>query len=172
MMTKEHTVASVWIDNVDMENDLVVGTAEPGTHVTVVARGTLVRAQRDLISTDGNWVANFSVPGIEPWEQDVIDFDTARIVMAYQEDDDYDWTWVHHMFNQPPEIGSIIAPIAPVPVNTSMQVSGNFTDPDMGDTHSALWNWGDGITSEGVVDEGTAVVSGSHVYSAAGIYTV
>lgn len=172
-VVKEHTVTGVWINSVDRDLDKVYGDATAGSAVTVVARSNSVRAQRDLVAGgDDAWTADFSVPGAENWEQDVIDLDTAYIVFAYQTDDDNDITWVHWMFNQPPVIGSISGPVAPVPVNTPTKVSGSFTDPDMGDTHSVLWNWGDGIISDGDVDEGNGVVSGSHIYSTAGIYTV
>ncbi|MCY2968006.1 MAG: M10 family metallopeptidase C-terminal domain-containing protein, partial [Planctomycetota bacterium] len=49
-----------------------------------------------------------------------------------------------------------------------------FSDAGTGDTHTALINWGDGTTSAGVVDEqlGAGTVSGSHLYSTNGNYTV
>ena len=76
--------------------------------------------------------------------------------------------------NSPPLIGEITAPIDPIPVNTLTEVSATFTDPDVQDTHTAVWNWGDGTTSAGLVVEadGSGTVSGSHTYSAAGVYTL
>ena len=49
-----------------------------------------------------------------------------------------------------------------------------FTDPDKLDTHTAVWNWGDGTTSAGTVTEGNGAgtVAGSHVYAAPGVYRV
>jgi len=173
VVTKEHTVTAVWIENVDMENDLVSGVAEAGTPVTVVARSTTVRAQRDLTAdSGGSWTADFSVHGVEPWEQDVIDLDTAYIIFAYQVDDDNDMTWVHRMLNQPPQVGDISGAADPAPVNTFVQVSASFTDPDPSDTHTAVWDWGDGTASDGIVDETAGTVSGSHIYTEAGVYTV
>jgi uncharacterized protein YycO len=50
-----------------------------------------------------------------------------------------------------------------------------FTDPDLGDTHTATIDWGDGLPPEaGIVNEsdGSGTVSGSHVYGDDGSYTV
>ena len=40
------------------------------------------------------------------------------------------------------------------------------------DTHTAVWNWGDGSTSAGTVSEtnGSGSISGSHAYSKPGVY--
>ncbi|WP_164557781.1 PKD domain-containing protein [Massilia atriviolacea] len=60
-------------------------------------------------------------------------------------------------------------------VNQALAVSASVRDPDPGDTHRAIWSWGDGSKDEaGVVAEknGAATVGGQHTYRAAGIYTV
>jgi PKD repeat protein len=76
--------------------------------------------------------------------------------------------------NQPPVVGEIIAPIDPVVVNTEINVSADFTDPDVSDTHTAVWNWGDDSTSSGDVteDNGSGSVIGNHTYTTAGVYTI
>ena len=50
----------------------------------------------------------------------------------------------------------------------------SFTDPAVADTHSAVFDWGDGSASDGAVTEsgGAGTVSGSHIYLAAGTYEV
>ena len=62
-------------------------------------------------------------------------------------------------------------PAAPVAVAATVSVQGCFTDPG---THTATWTWDDGTTSAGVVSEsaGHGTVTGSHVYTAAGVYTI
>ena len=62
--------------------------------------------------------------------------------------------------------------ILPVVHNTSF--AGTFTDAGTCDTHTALWTWGDGATSVGVVTEenGSGSVTNSHTYSQPGDYTV
>src|SRR5262249_48643947 len=49
-----------------------------------------------------------------------------------------------------------------------------FSDPGVLDTHTAVWDWGDHTTSAGAVSgaNGSGTVSGSHIYTAAGVYTV
>jgi hypothetical protein len=71
-------------------------------------------------------------------------------------------------------VGPITAPLAPVAINTTINTSASFTDTLASATHTAVWNWGDGATSSGTVTEsnGSGTVSGSHAYTAAGVYTV
>jgi hypothetical protein len=49
-----------------------------------------------------------------------------------------------------------------------------FPDPGTADTHTAVWDWGDGSTSAGIVTEvnGSGSVTGSHAYTAVGKYTI
>jgi DNA/RNA endonuclease G (NUC1) len=60
---------------------------------------------------------------------------------------------------------------APTAVGSPMTASLAFTDPDAGDTHTAVVTWGDGTTS--TVNAGTALsASPTHTYTSAGLYTV
>ena len=76
--------------------------------------------------------------------------------------------------NVPPEVGAITAPVKPVQVNSAINASADFTDPGILDTHTAVWDWGDGTPSPGTVTEsgGSGSVAGSHTYTAAGVYTI
>ena len=74
--------------------------------------------------------------------------------------------------NNPPVVEPITAPVDPVQVNTEVNASADFTDPDIGDTHTALWDWGDNSTSVGTVNQANDSVTGTHTYTAAGVYTV
>ena len=67
--------------------------------------------------------------------------------------------------------GEDAVPTDPVAVSTTVNVQGNFTDPG---THTAVWSWNDGTTSAGVVSEsaGHGTVTGSHIYTVAGVYRV
>jgi hypothetical protein len=73
-----------------------------------------------------------------------------------------------------PAVGPITAPLAPVAVNTAINVSASFTDAITTTTHTALWNWGDNSTLPGIVSEtnGSGTVTGSHTYAVDGVYTV
>jgi probable HAF family extracellular repeat protein len=73
-----------------------------------------------------------------------------------------------------PVIGQILAD-DPVAIGTSLSASASFTDANTGDTHSALWTWGDGgVAQPGTVTEsgGSGTAKGSHTFAAAGIYSV
>lgn len=76
--------------------------------------------------------------------------------------------------NAPAVIGTIVAPVSPVQVNTAITATASFTDPGLLDTHTASWNWGDGNVTTGTVTEnnGSGSVSDTHTYSAAGIYSI
>jgi hypothetical protein len=71
-------------------------------------------------------------------------------------------------------IGDITAPIIPIEVNSEITADANFTNPNDQATHTATWDWGDNSQSSGTVIEanGSGSVSGDHVYSAAGVYTI
>jgi uncharacterized repeat protein (TIGR03803 family) len=68
-----------------------------------------------------------------------------------------------------PVIEYITVPSAPVAVSTALSVQARFTDPG---THTASWAWGDSTTSSGTVTESNGIgnVTGSHAYTAAGVY--
>ena len=79
-----------------------------------------------------------------------------------------------HASNNNPVVGLINAPIDPVQIGSVITASARFTDTDVFDTHTALWVWDDGTTSPGAVQEslGTGVVTMTHVYTQAGVYTL
>ena len=75
-------------------------------------------------------------------------------------------------------LSSISAPLSPTALNTSIVASASFIDLDVGDIHTAIWDWGDGSTSTGTVTETSSLmgtngsVRDSHNYASAGVYTV
>jgi N-acetylneuraminic acid mutarotase/PKD repeat protein len=80
----------------------------------------------------------------------------------------------HIVNNVRPTVGPISAPVDPAQANTAITASASFTDPGTLDTHSAIWDWGDGSTSSGAVQEsdGSGIVIGGHIYTAPGVYTL
>lgn len=127
------------------------------------------------------------VTGVTDWhinadEPDVLDYDTTFKPTAqdalYEPNQyrtsDHDAVIVGLNLNVAPILGSITAPSTPVAVNTTVNVSANFTDADIDDTHSAQIDWGDGKVSAGVVTEtnGSGSVSGEHAYTTPGLYTI
>lgn len=75
--------------------------------------------------------------------------------------------------NRSPVVSTIMPSTNPAQVNTTITADANFTDLDLLDTHTAVWDWGDG-TSPGTVTEsnGSGSVTGSHTYSTPGVYTL
>jgi PKD repeat protein len=47
-----------------------------------------------------------------------------------------------------------------------------YTDPGVGDTHTAAIDWGDGTVESAIVDQSAMTVEGSHRYDETGVYTV
>jgi hypothetical protein len=77
--------------------------------------------------------------------------------------------------NADPVITSISATVDPVQVGTDITANGTFADPGVLDTHTAVWNWGDGSTpSPGAVVEadGSGTAGGTHIYTSPGVYTL
>ncbi|MFC1818970.1 FG-GAP-like repeat-containing protein [Thermodesulfobacteriota bacterium] len=76
--------------------------------------------------------------------------------------------------NSAPTIVAISVPKNIVAVNEEVSFHAQFVDPDELDTHFAVWDWGDGTSSYGVVDYSgsTLTVTGTHVYASAGVYSV
>jgi len=72
--------------------------------------------------------------------------------------------------NSLPEITSLSGPTNPIRVGKTVSTSAVFTDPDANDTHTALWDWGDGSSGPGTVDGSN--VTGTHIYPRPGLYTV
>ncbi len=74
------------------------------------------------------------------------------------------------------EVDSIDGPAESIPVRTEAAFQASFSELDLTDTHTAVWNWGDGTTSPGTVIEPTSGVpgeiNGTHSFSAPGLYTV
>jgi PKD repeat protein len=72
-----------------------------------------------------------------------------------------------------PTVGAIVGPTAPLVLGSTASVSARFTDTDH-DSHGAIWQWNDGSTSNGLITEsnGIGAVTGSHVYTVAGVYAV
>lgn len=57
-------------------------------------------------------------------------------------------------------VDEITAPIDPISVGTPITVSADFIDPNVSNTHTAVWDLGDGTTSDGTVNESEGSVEG------------
>jgi hypothetical protein len=128
------------------------------------------------------------VTGVADWhinsdEPDVLDYDTsfkpaAQDALyepnAYRTSDHDPVVVGLNLVNYPPVLGDITVTPSLLPVGSSVSASVPFTDPDKLDTHTATWDWGDGSTSAGTVTEanGAGTITGSHLYTAQGVYRV
>ncbi|MBI4067775.1 hypothetical protein HY407_05320 [Candidatus Gottesmanbacteria bacterium] len=83
--------------------------------------------------------------------------------------------------NVAPTVGVITAPTEPVLVNMPVYTNVSFSDPGVPDTHTAVWNWGDGNSSSCpsnstnctlTESNGSGTVTGSHIYITPGVYEV
>jgi PKD repeat protein len=76
--------------------------------------------------------------------------------------------------NLPPSCGPIVAPLAPVAINTLVTATAPFTDPGVEDTHTGSMAWGDGSSSAATIVEtnGSGTATAAHTYTAPGVYTL
>jgi len=76
--------------------------------------------------------------------------------------------------NVAPVLSALLLPPDPVAIESVVTATATFTDANSSDTHTAVVSWGDGQTSaiSASPDGGSGTVTGSHVYHAAGVYTV
>jgi large repetitive protein len=51
-------------------------------------------------------------------------------------------------------------------------VTATFSDPNAGDSHTSLIDWGDGVITDGAVNDATGAVIGTHAYSTGGVFLV
>ena len=173
-VSKQVVLSDHEIMDVNLVADQVSGTATPGTELRLLLfnEGVVVARRGAVADGTGAWSVSFADPGPMDWEQDSADILPGSRLTVSHFDEDSDRTRVDWSYNQPPIITDIQVPSGPVPVNISVDVSAGFSDPDPGDMHSAVWDWGDGTTSHGVVDQSAGHVSGSHTYTEAGVYTL
>jgi len=93
---KDHVITNLVATSADADTDTVSGTADPGSVVHVWVCGENACANRyETADENGNWVANFGVPGDEPDEQDTFDLVPGYASDANQVDEDGDFTQIH-----------------------------------------------------------------------------
>ena len=94
--TKTHTVTSLVVDGVDPVADTVYGRAGAGSQVDVghvyCDENGCYGFRREIADGSGNWVADFSVPGEDPDEQEIIDLQPGMGSEARQCDEDGECT--------------------------------------------------------------------------------
>lgn len=71
-------------------------------------------------------------------------------------------------------VGAITSNIDPVQIGAFVDASATFTDENLLDVHTAVWDWGDNTSDGGVVTEvdGSGTITGSHIYTEPDVYTL
>ncbi len=79
-----------------------------------------------------------------------------------------------HVSNLAPEIVATSSLASMIPDDTEVAVSADFTDAGVFDTHTAVFDWGDGTTSNATISEagGSGTASAAHQYPGPGLYTI
>ncbi len=166
-------IMSFRVETIDAQADTIAGIASPGVpiEVCVIIAGNCVH-RHVTADPSGNWLANYHEPGIQPDEQGVVDIQGGTYGWAYEQDEDLDQIWADWIvpFNQPPQITSINAPLIPVPLGQSIDATVVFSDPDVGDSHTVTWEWGDNSSTTAPATVPT--VTTSHTYPNAGVYAI
>ena len=167
-----NTPPSVEVVNSSVTVDEGQTANNTGTYSDGDAGNVIITASVGTVSKTGTNSGTWS------WSLDTIDGpDQSQTVTVTATDPgsaSSSTTFLLTVNNVAPVVGSITAPIDPVPVNAAINASASFTDVGTADTHTAQWNWGDTTSSAGTVTEteGSGSVSGSHTYSAPGIYVL
>lgn len=172
--TVTHVVSHLTVTEINSTEDTVAGVSDPGGIVEVGRMcddlGCAIR--RVTANGDGDWLADFSVPGEDSDEQDLFDIRPGTNFGIHQKDDDgnSDGIYLEVPLNEPPSITLLTAPVAPIQLGQSIDVFIDFTDPDGSDSHTVVWDWGDGLTT--TLPAVPPTVSTSHTYTTPGVYTI
>lgn len=192
------TVTNVWDDDfsgiakVEVSDGTLTDTATAGVTVDNVA--PIANASADQTANEGDTISfsgSFTDPGSDTHsiQWDFGDGATASETLTpahkYVDNGVYTVTFnvtddnggvgkdtlIVTVNNVAPSAGVITSQVDPVSVGTAITAAASFTDSGSLDTHTAAWNWGDGMTS-GAIIETSGQITGIHTYATAGIYTI
>ena len=171
--TISYKVANLFVNSANIESNRIFGMADPDGVVEVQACNQDDCVFRRVASDNaGNWMVDFSVVGESDEEQVLLDIRPGVYIEVRQSDNQWGTTvlgwWVPA--NQAPQIMTLAMPITPVQLGQSINAAIEFSDSDVGDTHTVIWNWGDGSTNAAPAT--VPSVTTSHTYTSAGVYTV
>jgi uncharacterized delta-60 repeat protein len=161
VITMGNLAGPVTVNNTTGTSTLTV-IAPPGSNTLTLTATQLTGAGQTINLNLGATAAGITVDGIAGNNQLVLQGPPPGPVTPL------------NVSNLSPVVGLITAPIDPFRAGSAISASADFTDANATNTHTAVWNWGDGTSSAGTVSEsgGSGTVTGSHTYAAAGVYTV
>ena len=76
--------------------------------------------------------------------------------------------------NRAPIIDSVSGPVVPIEVDTEINITGEFHDTGVLTNHTAFIDWGDGTTSNGIINESnnSGIFAASHIYNESNVSTI
>ncbi len=74
--------------------------------------------------------------------------------------------------NTAPAISSVSGPSTPLALGSAATISVTFTDSEGGQSHDVLFTWGDGNAESISAPAGVGIITRSHTYASAGVYSV
>ncbi|MAT96582.1 MAG: hypothetical protein CL608_05510 [Anaerolineaceae bacterium] len=74
--------------------------------------------------------------------------------------------------NHAPQVGEITAPLVPVQIDTSIEATAVYTDVDELDTLTAVWDWGDGSSTNQTLSGTNGTAAATHTYTEPDVYIV
>ncbi|MFC1996521.1 PhnD/SsuA/transferrin family substrate-binding protein [Chloroflexota bacterium] len=99
--TKAHTVTALTVSGIDIDTNIVSGTAVPDSVVTVVVHSDGGAWRSVPVDNSGNWSVDLSIPGTEPGEEGTVDLDIGSDIDIHQCDDDNDCTFISRWIANP-----------------------------------------------------------------------
>lgn len=175
---------ALWAANVPSNNPPTADpngpyTGDEGSIITFDGSGSYDPDVDDLIvlyewdlDNDGSFDDATGEYPTATWNDDYSGIVSLKVTDSYGATDTASTTVTVNNVN--PSVDTLTMPMEPIQISTQITIGGKFSDLGILDTHTAVWNWGDGTTSPGIVDEipGSGSVTGNHVYGTPGVYTV
>jgi hypothetical protein len=90
--------------------------------------------------------------------------------ISYYDSGNGDLKFARAKRNTAPIVNSLTADPSVLAAGGSVYFTATFTDPDLDDTHTAVFTFGDSQKAEGAISDRT--VTGAHSYATVGVYTV
>jgi len=125
------------------------------------------------VTKDGESFADGTEPNIDFTPDDN---GTYEVTLTASDEDGGSASTTHTVMvgNVAPTVDPINGPTE-ASLGTEITVDATFTDPGLLDTHTAIWDWGDGTTTDPATltqGAGSGSVTDSHTYLASGEYTI
>jgi hypothetical protein len=129
-VSKILTISSMQMNDVNLQNDTVFGTAAPGTEIEVCAHSPNDCIRRFIIvNSSGNWTAEYGIEGIPPDDPDTFDIQPGSVISASVEDGDGDTTWIdwylpNPIFSASPQADWVTADGWPLGTEVALTIDG------------------------------------------------